>query len=132
MALWMPAQQTLLERMGVALRDTAKLANVTIEIHSVPEDQFRAAPRQMTINNFSARTTPDTMLYEWYHSTGSWNMSNWHYKNPEIDQILLIDGEIPHVGEMRDGEGRDVRITRNPFRSSGVIFASAPWRVRNA
>jgi len=100
-ALWMPAQQTLLERMGVAFRDTAKLANVTVEIHSVPEDQFRAAPRQMTINNFSARTTPDTMLYEWYHSTGSWNMSNWHYKNPEIDQILDAARQTSDANEQK-------------------------------
>jgi peptide/nickel transport system substrate-binding protein len=28
------------------------------------------------------------MLYSWYHSTGSWNNTLWHYKNPEIDKLL--------------------------------------------
>jgi peptide/nickel transport system substrate-binding protein len=28
------------------------------------------------------------MLYAWYHSTGSWNSTLWHYNNPEVDKIL--------------------------------------------
>ena len=28
------------------------------------------------------------MLYEWYHSTGSWNRNTWQYSNPEVDKIL--------------------------------------------
>ena len=145
LALWMPAQQTLLERMGVALRDTAKLANVTIEIHSVPEDQFRAAPRQMTINNFSARTTPDTMLYEWYHSTGSWNMSNWHYKNPEIDQILDAARQTSDVNEHKrlyrrfqeiastDGPGVVVFVSNHAEGVSNKVqgFTASPIGVLN-
>ena len=145
LALWMPAQQTLLERMGVALLDTAKLANVTIEIHSVPEDQFRAAPRQMTINNFSARTTPDTMLYEWYHSTGSWNMSNWHYKNPEIDQILDAARQTSDVNEQKrlytrfqeiastDGPGVVVFVSNHAEGVSNKVqgFTASPIGVLN-
>ena len=28
------------------------------------------------------------MVYPWYHSTGSWNNTLWHYRNPEVDQVL--------------------------------------------
>jgi len=86
--LVMPAQQPVLERMGVALRDIAKAANITIDIRQIPEDQLTTVQRPMAISSFFARTTPDTMLYEWYHSTGSWNRANWHYSNPEVDKIL--------------------------------------------
>jgi peptide/nickel transport system substrate-binding protein len=86
--LWLPAQQPVLERMAVALRDEGKLANLTVDINPVPEDQFRPSTRPFTINNFSIRTVPDTMLYDWYHSTGSWNMQNWHFKNAEVDGLL--------------------------------------------
>jgi peptide/nickel transport system substrate-binding protein len=28
------------------------------------------------------------MVYSWYHSSGSWNNTLWHYSNPEVDKIL--------------------------------------------
>ena len=40
------------------------------------------------VDQFYGRTTPDLMLYAWYHSTGSWNNTLWHYSNPEVDKIL--------------------------------------------
>jgi peptide/nickel transport system substrate-binding protein len=100
-ALWMPSQQPALERMGVTLRDTAKLANVNVEIHSVPEDQYTTVKRQMSIGDFFARTTPDTMLYEWYHSTGSWNNMNFHFKNAEVDHILDAARQTSDVQEQK-------------------------------
>jgi len=99
--LWMPAQQPLLERMGVALREFAKPAGLTVEIHQVPEDQYNAAQRPLMINSFFARTTPDTMLYEWYHSTGSWNRNNWRYSNPEVDKILDTARQTGDLGEQK-------------------------------
>src|SRR5271156_3272530 len=99
--LWMPSQLPLLERMGVALRDFAKAGNLTIELHQVPEDQYNAARRPFMINSFFARTTPDTMLYEWYHSTGSWNRNNWHYSNPEVDKILDAARQTGDVDEQK-------------------------------
>lgn len=42
----------------------------------------------LNVDNFFGRTTPDLMLYPWYHSTGSWNNTLWHYKNPEVDKLL--------------------------------------------
>jgi len=99
--LWMPAQQPVLERMAVALRDTAKLANLTVEIHPVPEDQFRPSTRPFMINNFFGRTTPDTMIFDWYHSTGSWNTQNWHFKNAEVDKLLEAARQTGDVAEQK-------------------------------
>jgi peptide/nickel transport system substrate-binding protein len=99
--LWMPAQQPILERMGVALRDLAKPAKLTIELHQVPEDQYNTAQRPLMINSFFARTTPDTMVYEWYHSTGSWNRNTWHYSNPEVDKILDAARQTGSVEEQK-------------------------------
>ena len=99
--LWLPAQQPVLERMAVAVRDAAKAANLTVEIHPVPEDQFRPSTRPWTINNFLIRTIPDTMVYEWYHSTGSWNTANWHFKNAEVDQLLDAARQTADVTEQK-------------------------------
>lgn len=99
--LWMPAQQPLLERMGVALRELAKPANLAVEIHQVPEDQYNAAQRPLMINSFFARTTPDTILYEWYHTNGSWNRNNWRYSNPEVDRILDTARQTSDAAEQK-------------------------------
>ncbi len=104
--LWMPAQQPLLERMGVALRELAKSANLTVELRQVPEDQYNAAQRPVMINSFFARTTPDTMLYEWYHSNGSWNRNNWRYSNPEVDRILDTARQTGDAAEQKRLYGR--------------------------
>jgi peptide/nickel transport system substrate-binding protein len=104
--LWMPAQQPILERMGVALRELAKPAKLTIELRQVPEDQYNAAQRPLMINSFFARTTPDTMLYEWYHSTGSWNRNTWHYSNPEVDRILDAARQTGDVAQQKQLYGR--------------------------
>jgi peptide/nickel transport system substrate-binding protein len=114
--LWMPAQQPLLERMGVALRELAKPAGLTVEIHQVPEDQYNAAQRPLMINSFFTRTTPDTMLYEWYHSTGSWNRNNWRYSNPEVDKILDTARQTGDVGEQKRLYGRfqEIAVSEGP------------------
>ena len=114
--LWMPAQQPLLERMGVAVRELAKPAGLTIEIRQVPEDQYNAAQRPLMINSFFARTTPDAMLYEWYHSTGSWNRNNWRYSNPEVDKILDTARETSDIAEQKQLYGRfqEIAATEGP------------------
>jgi peptide/nickel transport system substrate-binding protein len=143
--LWMPSQQPLLERMGVALRDLAKAGNLTIELHQVPEDQYNAARRPFMINSFYARTTPDTMLYEWYHSTGSWNRNNWHYSNPEVDKILDTARQTGDIDEQRRLYGRfqEIAATEGPGpvlfvvnHAEGVSnkvqnFAASPLSVVN-
>ena len=114
--LWMPAQQPILERMGVALRDLAKAGNLTVELHQVPEDQYNAARRPFMINSFFARTTPDTMLYEWYHSAGSWNRNNWHYSNPEVDKILDTARQTGDADDQKRLYGRfqEIAATEGP------------------
>jgi peptide/nickel transport system substrate-binding protein len=111
--LWLPAQQPVLERMAVALRDEAKLANLTVEINPVPEDQFRPSTRPFTINNFSTRTVPDAMVYDWYHSTGSWNTMNWHFKNAEVDQLLDAARQTASVEEQKKFYTRFQEIALN-------------------
>jgi len=39
-------------------------------------------------DGFYGRAAPDLMVYPWYHSSGSWNNTLWHYKNPEVDKVL--------------------------------------------
>jgi peptide/nickel transport system substrate-binding protein len=43
---------------------------------------------RFSADGFYGRATPDLMVYPWYHSTGSWNNTLWHYKNPEVDKVL--------------------------------------------
>src|SRR5262245_32111748 len=44
--------------------------------------------RNPTVTNFYGRPTPDTMVYSWFHSKGSWNQNLWKGNDPEIDQLL--------------------------------------------
>jgi peptide/nickel transport system substrate-binding protein len=79
------------ERMGTAFRDAAKQVGVTVSLRVVPGDKFDAEMEgkiAFSVDGFFGRPTPDTMLYAWYHSTGSWNNTLWHYNNPEVDKIL--------------------------------------------
>jgi peptide/nickel transport system substrate-binding protein len=88
--LWMP-KEPVYERFAVALRDQAKAAGVDVELRSVPTDQFFAdkeGKEPFTVTNFYGRPTPDTMVYSWFHSKGSWNQNLWKGNDPEIDQLL--------------------------------------------
>lgn len=86
--IWTPARQPVRERIAVAFRDQAKAAGVAVEVHEVPEDQYNPAKYQMATGSFNGRPAPDLMLYDWFHSTGSWNHTTWHYNNPEVDKTL--------------------------------------------
>jgi peptide/nickel transport system substrate-binding protein len=62
-----------------------------VQLHVAPQDKFFAEMEGKVMFNadyFSGRATPDLMLYSWYHSTGSWNNTLWHYNNPEVDRLL--------------------------------------------
>jgi len=62
-----------------------------VTLHIVPGDKFDAEMEgkvAFSVDSFFGRPTPDTMLYAWYHSSGSWNNTLWHYSNPEVDKIL--------------------------------------------
>jgi len=86
-----PAENTAMERLAVAFRDFARQAGVTINIQPVPSDRFFSEYEgkvALFTTNFFGRTTMDTMLYPWFHSSGSWNRNLWHFSNAEMDSIL--------------------------------------------
>ena len=91
LTLWFPNSDTEAERMGVAFRDQAKKAGVNVELMGVPADKFYGeieGKQPFTTTNFFGRPTPDTMLYAWFHSAGSWNQNLWNYKSSELDRLL--------------------------------------------
>jgi peptide/nickel transport system substrate-binding protein len=89
--MYVPGSSPPLERLATAFRDTAKQVGITVQLHVAPQDKFFAEMEGKVLFNadyFSGRPTPDLMLYAWYHSTGSWNNTLWHYNNPEVDRLL--------------------------------------------
>ena len=89
--MYVPSANPSMERLATAFRDAAKQANVTVQLRVVPQDKFFAEMEgkvPFNVDNFFGRTTPDLMLFPWYHSTGSWNNTLWHYSNPEVDKLL--------------------------------------------
>ena len=79
------------ERLATAFRDAAKQAGINVQLRIAPPDKFFAEMEgkvRFSADGFYGRATPDLMVYPWYHSTGSWNNTLWHYHNPEIDQVL--------------------------------------------
>jgi peptide/nickel transport system substrate-binding protein len=89
--MFVPGSSPPLERVAIAFRDTAKQVGITVTLRVVPQDKFFAEMEgkvQFNADYFGGRPTPDLMLYAWYHSTGSWNNTLWHYNNPEVDKLL--------------------------------------------
>ena len=89
--MYIPSADAPLERLATAFRDAAKQAGVTVTLRIAPQDKFFAEMEgkvPLNVDNFFGRTTPDLQLYPWYHSTGSWNNTLWHYRNDEVDQLL--------------------------------------------
>jgi peptide/nickel transport system substrate-binding protein len=56
------------------------------------------------------------MLYEWYHSAGSWNRNNWHYSNPEVDKILDTARQTGDADDQKRLYGRfqEIAATEGP------------------
>ena len=92
-------------RLATTFRDAAKQAGITVTLRIVPQDKFYAEMEgkiAFSVDGFFGRPTPDTMLYAWYHSSGSWNNTLWHYNNPEVDKILVaarVTGRQGRTGE---------------------------------
>jgi peptide/nickel transport system substrate-binding protein len=101
LVLWTP-KSPVFERFAVALRDVVKAGGVNIEVRSVPDDQFFdeiEGKEPFTTTNFFGRPTPDTMLYSWFHSTGSWNANLWKFSDPEVDELLDQARQVKAVEE---------------------------------
>lgn len=86
-----PQEREQRVRLGVAVRDMARAAGITINIERVPFASYAAkvaGKAQMYIDGYFARPTIDTALYPFYHSSGSWNRQLWLYKNARVDELL--------------------------------------------
>jgi peptide/nickel transport system substrate-binding protein len=89
--MFVPGAMPALERLATAYRDAAKEVGLKISLTVIPQDKFFAEMEgkvPFNVDEFFGRTTPDLMLYAWYHSGGSWNDTLWHYSNPEVDKLL--------------------------------------------
>jgi len=89
--MYVPGSNPPRERLATAFRDTAKQAGINVQLRIAPPDKFFAEMEgkvRFSADGFYGRATPDLMVYPWYHSTGSWNNTLWHYHNPEVDQVL--------------------------------------------
>lgn len=89
--MYIPSADPPMERLATAFRDAAKQVGVAVSLRVTPQDKFYAEMEgkvPLNVDNFFGRTTPDLMLYPWYHSSGSWNNTLWHYNNPEVDKLL--------------------------------------------
>ena len=89
--LYVPSGRPTRERLGVSAAEMLKAIGVKVDIQRVPWDKFvkdiegKAA---FFTDGFYSRPTLDTSIYPWYHSTGSWNSTLWHYKDAEMDKVL--------------------------------------------
>ena len=89
--MYVPGSNPPRERLATAFRDAAKQAGINVQLRIAPPDKFFAEMEgkvPFSADGFYGRATPDLMLYPWYHSTGSWNNTLWHYHNPEVDRVL--------------------------------------------
>ncbi|WP_171181887.1 ABC transporter substrate-binding protein [Ruegeria sp. HKCCD8929] len=94
--MFVPGNKPTRVRLGVAAREMLKPLGIDVQIKRVTWDKFVSeAEGKATFytSGFSARSTPDTMLYPWYHSNGSWNNGLWHYKDSRVDELLDLARE---------------------------------------
>jgi peptide/nickel transport system substrate-binding protein len=89
--MFVPGSNPPRERLATAFRDAAKQVGINVQLRIVPPDKFFAEMEgkvRFAADGFYGRATPDLMIYPWYHSSGSWNTTLWHYSNPEVDKVL--------------------------------------------
>ena len=68
--MFVPGAMPALERLATAYRDAAKQVGLKISLTVIPQDKFFAEMEgkvPFNVDEFFGRTTPDLMLYAWYH-----------------------------------------------------------------
>lgn len=89
--LYVPVGRPTRERIGLAAREMLKPIGVNVDVQRVPWDKFISDIEGKAVfftDGFYSRPTIDTSVYPFFHSTGSWNTTLWHYKNEEMDKVL--------------------------------------------
>ncbi|MDB5395095.1 MAG: hypothetical protein JWM91_2601 [Rhodospirillales bacterium] len=89
--MFVPGNSPAMERLANVFRDAAKLVDLDITLHVVPQDKFFAEMEgkvPFNVDQFLGGATPDLALYDHYHSSGAWNKGLWNYANQEIDDVL--------------------------------------------
>ncbi len=107
--MYVPSASPPMERLATAFRDTAKQVGIKVELQVIPQDKFFAEMEgkvPFNVDMFYGRATPDLMLYPWYHSTGSWNNTLWHYSNAEVDKLLEAARQTTDRDEQKKLYGR--------------------------
>jgi peptide/nickel transport system substrate-binding protein len=89
--LYVPVGRPTRERVGLAAREMLKPLGINVDLQRVPWDKFISeieGKAAFSTDGFYSRPTIDTSVYPFFHSSGSWNTTLWHYKNAEMDKIL--------------------------------------------
>jgi peptide/nickel transport system substrate-binding protein len=86
-----PAGRPTRERAGTAAREMLKPLGIKVDVQRVPWDKFITdieGKAVFSVDGFYSRPTIDSSIYPFFHSTGSWNSTLWHYKNADMDRVL--------------------------------------------
>jgi peptide/nickel transport system substrate-binding protein len=89
--LIVPVGRPTRERMGLAVQQMLRPLGIQVELRRLPYNRFNAEVTGKAVfyaDGYFARPTADTATYPWFHSTGTWNSTMWHYKNEEVDRLL--------------------------------------------
>ncbi|MEP6939455.1 MAG: ABC transporter substrate-binding protein [Rudaea sp.] len=90
-SLYLPIGRPTRERLGIVASEALKAVGIKVTLQRVPWDQFNKeieGKAPFYADGFFSRSTIDTSLYPFYHSSGSWNSGLWHYKNADVDRLL--------------------------------------------
>ena len=86
-----PAGRPTRERAGTAVREMLKPLGIKVDVQRIPWDKFITdieGKAVFFVDGFYSRPTIDSSVYPFFHSTGSWNTTLWHYHNAEMDRVL--------------------------------------------
>jgi peptide/nickel transport system substrate-binding protein len=86
-----PVGRPTRERTGTAVREMLKPLGIKADVQRIPWDKFITdieGKAAFFVDGFYSRPTIDSSVYPFYHSTGSWNTTLWHYRNADMDRVL--------------------------------------------